>query len=228
MDNEISKKQFIIISIVVIIITLVVIISIVNSKNNNEVMPQENNTPITNNNDNISNSDEDEVVIQDGSPETNLETEIPDNEIIIDDDETNIDITSTSEILSKLKERIEVTTDNNNKNILPEMTNLSDEEIEDIIGLDITLLEDYIIRVSTGKFDVEMYIIAKPRADKKDEVKTQINSFIKTYTNSWSKLSAPQYQLLEDIKSVERKDYLVYIVSTDNETLMNVVREFIK
>ena len=227
MDNEISKKQFIIISVVVILITLVVIISIVNSKDDAEVLPQENNTPIANEN-NGTNPDELEVIIGEDDANTDIETEIPDNDIIIDDDETNIDITTTSENLTNLQARIEVTTDNNNKNILPEMTNLSDEEIENIIGLDVTLLDDYVIRVATGKFDVEMYIIAKPRAEKKDEVKTQINSFVKAYTNSWSKLGVEQYQLLEDIKSVERKDYLVYIVSTDNETLMNVVREFIK
>ncbi|MBE5821084.1 MAG: DUF4358 domain-containing protein [Clostridiales bacterium] len=229
MDNEISKKQFIIISIVVIVITLVVIVSIVNSKNNNEVIDPENTTPITNNDNNVTNPDEVEVIIGEDNEQTGtvVEPEV-DNELEIDEEETDIDISGTSENLSNLQSRIEVTTNNKNENILPEMITLSDEEIEGIIGIDISLLEDYVVRVASGKFDVDMYIIVKPSEENKDEVKTQINNFIKTYTNSWSKLSAPQYQLLENIKSVERKGYLIYLVSTDNETLMSVVREFIK
>lgn len=229
MGNEISKKQFILISVVVILITLVVIISIVNSR--------EDNINVSDNNINASENiledvEKDDILNQesDNIHEDISNNEELDDEIIITEDEgeSNIDIGATSDKLIGLQKRIEVTTNDNNENILPEMESIKDEDIKNILGLDVELLEDYIIRIATGKFDVDMYIIVKPTDEGKDIVKTQINSFLKSYKNAWSKLSVDKYQLLDNIKSVERRGYLVYIVSTDNETLMNVVREFIK
>ena len=85
-------------------------------------------------------------------------------------------------------------------------------------------IEDYRIYMSKTSTSASMYAIFKVSSDK---AKENIEStFINKYINSWTEIvyNASEAKLVENMYKEEYSGYLIYIVSTDNDKVLNIIK----
>ena len=70
-------------------------------------------------------------------------------------------------------------------------------------------------------------MIFKPMQEYKEEAKANIKKFLLAYEGAWSKLNEEQYTLVKDRTGIEKNGYIIYIISTDNDIIMNEIRNYI-
>lgn len=224
----ISKKQFFILSAIIVILTIAIVVWIVNSddKNNdndiknNDISDVQNDVSDNDNGDDNQN-DEKEQTENENNQDITDEYEQKQEEIIIDTD-NNI-----SEELQNIKQRAEVVTNKEDELIFEDMFTPTKEEIEGFIGVDLSIMDSYIVRMSNDKFSSELYMIFKPFEQDMENAKGQVKKFILAYEDAWEKLSKEQYELVKNRTAVQKGDYLIYIISDENETIMGEVRKYI-
>lgn len=217
MDLQISKKQFIILTILIIAITAVALTIVIKKKNNNDLVVNESNnitqtenkkeTIIKNDNEkNQSSTDNNKI-------EGNLQEE---NKI-----EEEISTTTKGEKLTNVVEKLE------QSNIFKEMIEPTKDEIDDFMDIDVSLLDEYVIKMSNSRFESDLYLILKPSENNEETVMNQVKSFLINYENSWVNLDYKQYDLISNRKAIKRNGYLIYVISNNNDEFLNIVRSII-
>lgn len=240
---QLSKSKFIVLALIIIAITVFTVICILSNNNNkvvnnsdNEIVKQPSN--VSDNRNNNSNNNNSSSNVNNTNKEENIpltfeydnnEDNTPltfeyNNEDEIGSKEDNMD---NSEVFVNIQKRIEVVTDNNSRQIFNNMFTPTKAEIETFMGIDLKLFDSYLIRMNQSKFSGEMYMVFKPFKDNKDEAKAQIKKFLLSYESSWEKLNENQYNLVSNRTAIERNGYLVYIISIENNIIMNEIRNFI-
>lgn len=218
MNNEVSKKQFIIITIVVIIITFAIVATILKNRSTGDIDDNPSVAPSLPIQASVSNVTPSNVIL----PQEDVENEIEDNNVEVPINTNNI----TAE-LSTLQADIETLTDKSNNKIFKDMVTPTEKEIKNYMNIDTLLLDEYIIRIDQNKFSSKMYMILKPYESGKTEVISQIKQYLASYSAAWSELNVEQYQIIQDKSAIERNGYLIYIISTDNDTVLNRIRQTI-
>ena len=218
---NLSKNQFIILAIIVIAITVVIIIA---TLNNNQQVDME----VSNNEADKINQDENKH--QDEEFDNVLGFEQEGQESFENDgnnQEQEIDTQPQNMQLLQIQKRVEVVTDKNSQQIFKDMISPSPAQIEEFIGVDLSNMESYVVRIAQDKFSSELYMIFKPFEEYKDESKAQIKKFLLNYESAWSRINEEQYKLVENRTAIERSGYIIYIISIDNNTIMNEIRNYI-
>lgn len=217
MEFQISKKQFIIITVLIIAITAVIISMVIKNKKNAEQYLQEGNIPsqavkenqkdtvIKNENDNKSNTDNEEEEIEEKTEEKI-------------ENEQEITTTLKSEKISNTIKQIE------SSKIFNTMIEPTQDEIDDFMDIDVNLLDEYVIKMSNSKFKSDLYLILKPSENNEQTVMDQVKSFLINYENSWVNLDYKQYDLISNRRAIKRNGYLIYVVSSNNDEFLNIVR----
>ena len=97
--------------------------------------------------------------------------------------------------------------------------------LEDKYGLDSTGIEEYSIYMAMDTVSASMYAIFKVSDN---SVKENIEStFIDKYISSWTTLAyePEEIKLVNDMYSEEYGDYLIYIISRDNDKVIELIKE---
>lgn len=68
------------------------------------------------------------------------------------------------------------------------------------------------------------YIIIRPRNGKADNVKRAMTQYMKTLDKKWSTYLPDEYKLVKNHMDTEVGSYLVYIVSKDNQLVLNTIK----
>lgn len=89
-------------------------------------------------------------------------------------------------------------------------------------SLDISLYDEYLISFPTEGIDPSMYIIVKPIKDTA-VVKYQIDDMFEAYYNSYNAYYPEGAKLIKDRLEKTYGDYLIYIVSHDNDKVYNTI-----
>lgn len=218
---NLSKNQFIILAIIVIAITVVIIIA---TLNNNQQVDME----VSNNEADKINQDKNKYQDEEFDNVLGFEQEGQES---FENDENNqeqeIDTQPQNMQLLQIQKRVEVVTDKNSQQIFKDMISPSPAQIEEFIGVDLSNMESYVVRIAQDKFSSELYMIFKPFEEYKDESKAQIKKFLLNYESAWSRINEEQYKLVENRTAIERSGYIIYIISIDNNTIMNEIRNYI-
>lgn len=108
-------------------------------------------------------------------------------------------------------------------------TNMSDmntNELQVIYGLDVSLAEEYKIKSSilaNGNF----YAIIKVNAENRDEVKEQMDNLFSTLETQSNLYSPEAVNLIKKHLETSIGNYLIYIVSNDNDEFYEIVKGYI-
>lgn len=104
------------------------------------------------------------------------------------------------------------------------MMDVPEEALEMTFGINPELVEEYTAKVPMMIVNSNMYLIIKPKEGKENEVKEAINTYMKNLEDQWSTYLPDQYELVKNRKEEKIGNYLVYIVSNDNESAYNTVK----
>lgn len=98
-----------------------------------------------------------------------------------------------------------------------------DKETLNLVGLTSEDLVEYSINIPSFIVSSEGYVIVKPAEGKKDKVKTALDAYYASEEQKWSTYLPAQYDLIKNRKVTAIGDYLVYIVSTQNDKVLDAI-----
>lgn len=102
---------------------------------------------------------------------------------------------------------------------------INDLDLIEGYGIDVTLLEEYVIHISSSVEDPSMYMVLKPNSEKKSVVKYQVEEMFNRYLSAYMGYYPEAATIIEDKMEKEYGDYLIYIVSLDNQKVYNEILE---
>ncbi|MDD2377571.1 MAG: DUF4358 domain-containing protein [Bacilli bacterium] len=96
--------------------------------------------------------------------------------------------------------------------------------LEDKYGFDSSNIEEYAINISASTTTASMYAIFLPKKGEKNEAKAAIEDFLEKYDQSWMMGYAPDQEILvQNRLEDEYSDYLIYIISNDNDLALETI-----
>ena len=98
------------------------------------------------------------------------------------------------------------------------MALMSEKELEGIYNQDTTLMENQ---------DGNFYALIKVKSENKEKVKNNMDEMFSILENQSSLYSPEAVNLIKNKLATSVGDYLIYIVSENNEEMYNVVKEYI-
>lgn len=97
--------------------------------------------------------------------------------------------------------------------------------LSDKYGFDSSNIEDSLISMSKVVDSASMYAIFLPKKGEKTEAVDAIEEFLTRYDQSWMMGYAPDQELLvQNRLEEEYGDYLIYIISNDNEKVLETIK----
>lgn len=106
------------------------------------------------------------------------------------------------------------------------MVDMDKDELSVVYGLDVSLLEEYEIKCSqlmNGNF----YAIVKVSDDNKDKVVEQMDNLFDTLESQSNLYSPDAVKLIQNHLETSVGNYLIYIVSDDNQAMYDVIKGYI-
>jgi len=97
------------------------------------------------------------------------------------------------------------------------------ESIKDTLNIEATDVEEFLMRMPMMMTQSSTYIIVKPVDGKEEVVENAINEYMTKLENQWATYLPDQYELVKNRKVEKIGDYLVYIVSNNNDLVFNTI-----
>ena len=126
-------------------------------------------------------------------------------------------------VVSEDNNRILELTKNARANILPMMMDITSEMLQDSIGLDPASVTEFAIKTPALITSSTTYMVVKPADGKKNEVKDALDNYMVALEEQWSTYLPEQYELVKNRLYQEYGDYLIYIVSSNNDLVYNTI-----
>lgn len=127
------------------------------------------------------------------------------------DNLTNIDISQAS---VKLDEKY------------TNMVDMDDKELSIVYGLDVSLLEEYEIK-SSQLLNGNFYAILKVSDKNMDTVRDQMDNLFSVLESQSNLYSPDAVKLIKNHLETEVGNYLIYIVSEDNNAMYEIIKGYI-
>ena len=123
---------------------------------------------------------------------------------------------NSSDILNSIKDSKE--------NIFGALMEVNDETLESQFNINKSDVKEYLIKVPMMITSYNSYIIIKPVDGKKDEVKEKIDEYMTKLEKQWETYLPEQYELVKNRLEKEYGDYLIYIVSSNNDLVFETIK----
>ncbi len=102
--------------------------------------------------------------------------------------------------------------------------NTKEAKLEDF-GLSIKDVSEFKGVISSEDTSASFYIVVRPKNGKADNIKKSMNQYMKTLDKKWSTYLPNEYKLVKNHMETEVGSYLVYIVSKDNQLVLNTIKD---
>ena len=106
------------------------------------------------------------------------------------------------------------------------MQTVNKDELDVIYGLDLSKIDEYIIK-SSSSANGDFYAILKVKDENKKQVQDSMNNMFKILENQSNLYSPEAVSKLKNKLSTSVGNYLIYIVSNDNNAYYEVVKGYI-
>lgn len=108
----------------------------------------------------------------------------------------------------------------------PLLNGLTYADVEMVLGEGTKdLVEEGIFALPTFITSAEQYIIVKPSKGNKDEVKEKMDEYMTNLQKQWDTYLPDQAEIVKNRKETEIGDYLIYIVTSDNDTVLESIKK---
>lgn len=101
---------------------------------------------------------------------------------------------------------------------------VNDELLTSQFGIEKDMVEEYLIKMPMMITNSNTYIIVKPASGQVDAVKEKLDAYMVNLEEQWKTYLPDQYELVKNRLVKEYGDYLIYIVSSDNEAVFNEIK----
>ena len=92
------------------------------------------------------------------------------------------------------------------------MESVNDLDLIEGYGIDVTLLEDYVIYISSSVEDPSMYMVLKPTEGKNSVLKYQVDDMFDKYLSAYMGYYPEAATIIEEKLEKEYNGYLIYVV----------------
>ena len=99
------------------------------------------------------------------------------------------------------------------------------DEMLNIVGLTKEDLSEYVITIPSFIVSSQCYMVVKPAEGKEDKVKEALDNYFTKEEQKWSTYLPAEYEIIKNRKFEKIGKYLVYIVSTDNNKVLETINE---
>jgi len=121
-----------------------------------------------------------------------------------------------------------VFTDNAYAPVMNGVMYISAEELEFLLGLTATQVEDFAVAYPTFMTSASQVIIVKPAKGQEKAVKDAMSTYMTNLQAQWDMYLPDQAELVKGHKATTIGDYLVYIVSSDNDAILKAIESCTK
>lgn len=104
------------------------------------------------------------------------------------------------------------------------LMDVGNADLEALTGINPNDLEEFLVKNSVIT-QANSYFILKPKKDKYDEVKKALDDYMTNVENQWATYLPDQYELVKNRLEEEYGDYLIYIISIDNELVLKTIKD---
>lgn len=106
------------------------------------------------------------------------------------------------------------------------LAGLTYADVEMVLGEDSKdLVEEGLYALPSFITSAQQYIIVKPSKGNKDEVKEKMDEYMKNLQTQWDAYLPDQAELVKNRKETTIGDYLIYIISKDNELVLKTIKK---
>lgn len=104
------------------------------------------------------------------------------------------------------------------------MMEVTKDQTKDVLSIESADVEEFLMKMPMMMVQSNTYIIAKPVEGKEDSIKSALDEYMTALENQWATYLPDQYELVKNRKVEKIGDYLVYIISSDNELVFNTIK----
>lgn len=104
------------------------------------------------------------------------------------------------------------------------MMEVTKEEIKDVLNIESSDVEEFLMKTPAMMVQSNTYIIVKPTKGKEEIVKNALEDYMKKLEEQWSMYLPAQYELVKNRKVEKIGDYLIYIVSLNNDLVFDTIK----
>jgi len=122
-------------------------------------------------------------------------------------------------------EAFKILKDNAYANVFNGLTYLNDEDIETMLGINKDLVSEHLVGFPSFITSASQYVIIKPVSGKNKEVKELMTKYMKSVQEQWDTYLPAQAELVRNRLETHYGDYLIYIISQDNEQVINTIKK---
>lgn len=101
---------------------------------------------------------------------------------------------------------------------------ITEKELETEFSVKSKDIKEFLAVIPTENHSASFYIIVRPENGKMDDVKKVLNQYMKSLDKKWSTYLPDEYKLVKNHMDTEVGSYLVYIVSKDNQLVLNTIK----
>lgn len=135
--------------------------------------------------------------------------------------EDNVDVTLNMDKIKTNLSSLKISDSNPYSN----MDSVNDLDLIEGYGIDVSLLDEYVIYISSSVEDPSMYMVLNIKEGNESVVKYQINDMFDKYLSAYKGYYPEAAGIIEDKMEKEYSDYLIYIISNDNQKVYNKILE---
>lgn len=103
------------------------------------------------------------------------------------------------------------------------MMEVTKEQIKDTLNIEESDVSEFLMKMPMMMTQSNTYIIVKPVDGKEDVVKSAVEDYMKKLETQWETYLPDQYELVKNRKEAKIGDYLVYIVSNNNDLVFDTI-----
>ena len=123
---------------------------------------------------------------------------------------------NSADILNSIKDAKE--------NVFGALMEVNDETLESQFNINKSDVKEYLIKVPMMITSSNSYIIIKPADGKKDEIKEKMDEYMTKLEKQWETYLPIQHELVKNRLEKEYGDYLIYIISSDNDLVFETIK----
>lgn len=105
------------------------------------------------------------------------------------------------------------------------LTQIDDEVLRTQFDINPTDLDSYLIATPMMMTQTNGYYILKPASGKENVVKEKMTTYMTNLEEQWKTYLPDQYELVKNRKEVTYGDYLIYIISSDNDKVFEEIKK---
>lgn len=104
------------------------------------------------------------------------------------------------------------------------LMNVENSDLEALTGVNPDDLDEFLVKNSVMT-QASSYYILKPKAGKEDKVEDAMDNYMDNLEEQWKTYLPDQYELVENRLEEEYGDYLIYIISNNNELVYKTIKQ---